>query len=81
MKPRQPRRVFPSFFFPDFSRRLCLLPPPPPVSDNELHDRLLKDKQRDGINQIGQCGSGTFSHGVFGKLQSKVNRASEHLRG
>lgn len=51
---------------------LCLLFPPP-VSDNELHDRLLKDKQRDGINQIGQCGSGTFPCRVFGKLQSKVN--------
>ncbi|XP_029686475.1 suppression of tumorigenicity 18 protein isoform X2 [Takifugu rubripes] len=45
--------------------------------DNELHDRLLKDKQRDGINQIGQCGSGTFSHRVFGKLQSKMDSEGE----
>lgn len=46
------------------------------VSDNELHDHLLRDKKCESINQGGECGSGISSYRALGKLQSKVNNVT-----
>ncbi|KAM3866418.1 suppression of tumorigenicity 18 protein [Diretmus argenteus] len=45
--------------------------------ENELHDHFLRAKDCERINQGGQCGSGSLSCRVLGKLQSKMDSEGE----
>ncbi|XP_030015886.1 suppression of tumorigenicity 18 protein isoform X3 [Sphaeramia orbicularis] len=45
--------------------------------ENELHDRLLRDKTCESINQGGQCGSDILSYRELSKLQSKMDSEGE----
>lgn len=49
------------------------------ITENELHDHLLRDKKCESINQGGQCGSGILSYKALGKQQSKVNITAQRL--
>ncbi|XP_028988957.1 suppression of tumorigenicity 18 protein isoform X2 [Betta splendens] len=45
--------------------------------DDEVHDRLLRDKTCESINQGGECGSGSLSYTALGKPQSKMDSDGE----